>query len=74
MPDRKTILIVEDEAIIRMNETVLKYMKKPGIFICSGIIEERLDDVLSSLNQHGLRAVKVVKMGEWRAVACMNKG
>lgn len=62
------------DVIIRLNGSVLKYIKKPGIYICSGIIAERLDEVLASLNARGLRAIKVSKMGEWRAVACMNKG
>ena len=62
------------DVIIRLNDSILKYIKKPGIYICSGIIAERLDEVLASLNKHGLRAIKVSKMGEWRAVACMNKG
>jgi ribosomal protein L11 methyltransferase len=62
------------DIIIRLNESVLKYIKRPGIYICSGIIAERLDEVLASLNKNGLRAIKVSKMGEWRAVACMNKG
>lgn len=75
--DKKFDIIVANiiaDVIIRMNESVLKYIKRPGIYICSGIIAERLDEVLASLNKYGLRAIKVSKMGEWRAVACMNKG
>lgn len=76
-PGKKFDVVVANiiaDVIIRLNESVLKYVKKPGIYICSGIIAERLDEVLASLNTHGLRAIKVSKMGEWRAVACMNKG
>ncbi len=75
--DKKFDVVVANiisDVIIRLNESVLKYIKKPGIYICSGIIAERLDEVLASLNKRGLRAIKVSKMGEWRAVACMNKG
>ncbi len=62
------------DIIIELNETVHKYLTRPGIYIVSGIIAERLDEVLASLNSHGLRSIKVTKMGEWRAIACMNKG
>jgi ribosomal protein L11 methyltransferase len=62
------------DVIISLNRTILEYMKKPGIYICSGIIAERLDDVLDSLKKNGLRAIKVSKMGEWCAVACKSKG
>lgn len=62
------------DVIIQLNETVHKYLTRPGIYIVSGIIADRLDEVLASLNSHGLRSIKVAKMGEWRAIACMNKG
>jgi ribosomal protein L11 methyltransferase len=62
------------DVIIELNKTVLKYLTRPGIYIVSGIIAERLDEVLASLNSHGLRSIKVTKMGEWRAIVCMNKG
>lgn len=62
------------DVIIRLNESVHKYLTRPGIYIVSGIIAERLDEVLASLNSLGLRSIKVTKMGEWRAIACMNKG
>lgn len=62
------------DVIIKLNESVHKYLTRPGIFIVSGIIAERLDEVLESLNSYGLRSIKVAKMGEWRAIVCMNKG
>jgi ribosomal protein L11 methyltransferase len=62
------------DVIVELNQTVLEYMKKPGIYICSGIIRERLDDVLASLKENGLRAIKILNMGEWCAVACKSKG
>ena len=62
------------DVIIRLNQSVLEYMKKPGIYICSGIIRDRLDDVLGSLKENGLRAIKILNAGEWCAVACKSKG
>lgn len=62
------------DVILQLNSTVLAYLTRPGIYIVSGIIADRLDEVLASLNSCGLRSIKVAKMGEWRAIACMNKG
>ncbi len=62
------------DVVIELNASILKYMKKPGIYICSGIIRDRLDDVLSSLKKNGLRVIKVSNMGEWCAIACKGKG
>lgn len=61
------------DIIIRLNEDIVDYLKKPSIYICSGIIEERLDDVLESLKENNFRIIKIVSMGEWRAVACKCK-
>ena len=61
------------DIIIRLNDSIAAYMKKPGIYICSGIINERLDDVTSSLEAHGFKIIKIQHMGEWCAVACKYK-
>ena len=40
-------------------------MKPEGIFICSGIIIERKDEVKSALEKAGLKIKEVRVQGEW---------
>lgn len=43
-------------------------MKKGGIFISSGIINERADEVCSEYERCGMRILRVNHMGEWTCV------
>ena len=61
------------DVIIRLSENIREYMKMPGVMICSGIIQERLDDVLTALEAAGLKTIKIEHLGEWCAVAVKNK-
>jgi ribosomal protein L11 methyltransferase len=56
------------DIIIRLNESVLSHLKQDGIYIMSGIIADRLDDVLASLSKHNFKILNISEMGEWRAV------
>ncbi len=62
------------DVIIKFNETVENYLNKNAMYICSGIIEDRLGDVMDSLKSKGFRIIKIVNDGEWRAIACKYKG
>ena len=61
------------DIIIRLNEDISDYMKDDAVYICSGIILERKQDVLNSLAEKNFKVLKVVEMGEWCAVACSKK-
>ena len=57
------------DIIIRLNGQVKPYLKEDGIYLMSGIIDTRLDDVLKSLAECDFQVIKICAMGEWRAVA-----
>ena len=57
------------DIIIRLNEDVRDYMTPDSIYIISGIIVDRLDEVLQSLKEHGLEPIETIQMADWRAVA-----
>lgn len=57
------------DVIINLNREVPKFLESGGIFICSGIINERLEDVKNSLDDNGFEIMKIKKMGEWAAIA-----
>lgn len=56
------------EVVIGLTETVKPFMEKDGIFIASGIIRERKDDVLNAMNNAGHRIIEVKEKGEWVAI------
>lgn len=58
------------DVIIALAPFVKDFMKENGYFICSGIINERRDEVLESLKQAGLNVLNVRSRGEWTAVLC----
>ena len=57
------------DIIIRLNEHVRDYLEQEGVFIISGIIADRLDEVMQSLQAHGLKPIETLQMADWRAIA-----
>ncbi len=62
------------DIIIRLNTNVSEYMKPDAVYIISGIIEDRLGDVLKSLEENGFITVETLAMADWRAIAVRQKG
>ncbi len=54
---------------IRLNEDVRSYLKQDGIYIVSGVIADRLEEVTESLGKNGLVPVETISMADWRAIA-----
>ncbi|MDD5017822.1 MAG: 50S ribosomal protein L11 methyltransferase [Eubacteriales bacterium] len=61
------------DIIMRLNADVAGYMATDGVYIMSGIIEDRLGDVLESLDRHGFTVIETMSMGDWRAVAARRR-
>lgn len=57
------------DVIINLNRDIPEFLERDGIFICSGIINDRLEDVKASLIDNGFKILEVKKMGEWAAIA-----
>lgn len=53
------------DVIIPLSEHVQKFMKKDGIFISSGIIDIKKDEVEEALLRNGFEIVKITQMGDW---------
>ncbi len=58
------------DVIIGMSGFVREFMKENGTFICSGIILERLDEVVSALENAGLTVIEIRKDNDWAAITC----
>ena len=54
--------------LIKIAFRIPELLHDGGIFISSGIIHERLDEVIAAYESVGLSIVEIKKMGEWAAV------
>ena len=61
------------DVIIRLSEDAGRYLAKDGIFITSGIIDTREQDVLNALGQNGFQVIERRTSGGWVALACKAK-
>jgi ribosomal protein L11 methyltransferase len=57
------------DIIISFTPQALSFLKPGGIFISSGIISDRRDDVINELNKHRFSILEISQMGEWCAIA-----
>ena len=62
------------DVINEISQYVTNYIKDGGLFISSGIIHERLDEVIEQIESVGLIIEKVAKMGEWAMVVSRYNG
>ena len=54
--------------IIGMSETIYQKLEPSGIFIASGIIEDRQDEVIAKLQEKGFKIVELIEDKDWRAI------
>jgi len=53
------------DIIIKLAKDIKNVLKEYGLFISSGIIEDRLDDVIKSFKENLLEVVEVKKLNNW---------
>jgi len=71
LKEEKSDIIVANiiaNVIIDMSSKVSSYLKKDGIFITSGIIKERRDEVLEAYKNAGFKCEQIKELGEWVAI------
>jgi len=54
--------------IIDLSSLIPYYLKKNSLFITSGIIKERKQDVIEACSQNGMSCIDTIEMGEWVAM------
>jgi len=62
------------DVVIAFSGMVPKFIKKGGVYIASGIINERTTDVKTALLKNGFDIKDVILDGEWTAIAAVFKG
>lgn len=58
------------DAIIYLAGIVKKYLEKDGLFISSGIILDRSEEVKIALERQGFEITEILTEGEWVAIVC----
>lgn len=58
------------DVIIPLSEKVRSFMKKGGYFICSGIIDFRMEEVREALVKNGFEITQIKHDGDWYAFVC----
>lgn len=62
------------DVIIALSTQVPQYIKKGGIFISSGIIQQRLEEVYDALQKNGFVLLDTKLKKDWAAVVCRYEG
>lgn len=57
------------DVIILLGGPMLRHLKPGGTFICSGIIRDRAEDVITALTELGYTLLEDRRQGEWAAFA-----
>ena len=58
------------DVIIPLSSIVPQFLKPEGVFICSGILDRRLEDVRQALHAAGLCEVSVRTLEDWCQITC----
>lgn len=58
------------DVIIALAPKAREYMAENGVFITSGIIEDRIDDVKAALQENGFEIVKISRRKDWASIIC----
>ena len=53
------------DIVIPLSAMVPDFIRDKGIFICSGIISERLNDVMEALNKNGFEILEITRKKDW---------
>lgn len=58
------------DVIIRLSPVIPRFLRPGGVFIASGIIAERADEVIAALEGIGLKPARRAESGGWVALLC----
>jgi len=61
---------IVSDVIIPLSAYVHDFLRPEGVFICSGIIDGRQDEVRAALEQNGFTVVKHHQLEEWHCFEC----
>ena len=59
------------DVIIPLSPVVPHFLTKEGVFICSGILDTRFDEVSAAIERAGMRIVSSDRQEDWRRITAM---
>lgn len=62
------------EVLVALTPVIVHQMKKDGIFITSGIIDEKEDTVVEAIRSAGLEVIEVTHQNDWVSVTARKPG
>ena len=62
------------DVLIPLTPVILHQMKKGGLYITSGIIDDKEESVVAAVKAAGLEVVEVTHQGEWVSVTARKIG
>ena len=71
--DRQYDIVVANilaDVIMPLSAVVRPYMKEDGLFITSGIIDTKEEEVKAELLKNGFEIIDIIHMGEWVSIVC----
>ena len=60
------------EILVLLTPVIVKHMKERGVFITSGILNEKVTLVKEAMEKSGLTVIEVTEQGEWSSVTGRN--
>lgn len=70
-PYRMVLANIVADVIIPLSAQVKRYLAPEGVFICSGIIDTRADEVENALKRNGLNILERLERDGWCALAAV---
>lgn len=61
------------DVLVELTPVIVSHMKKGGVYITSGIIDDKETTVVDAIQKAGLTVVEVTYQGEWVSVTAMKK-
>lgn len=61
------------DVLLLLTPVIINQMKKGGIYITSGIIQEKEETVVNAVREAGLKVLEVTRQGEWVSVTAMKE-
>lgn len=59
--------------IIDLSKDIIRFLEEDGVFIASGIILEKIEEVKDALKSNGLKIIDEIIMGEWACIVSKPK-